>query len=63
MTVSSGKRILGRSGGLDPAKGNEVDRWAHYVNVFMLDKDGNRINRRNPQLYLADVLARNRVRC
>jgi len=49
MQVSSGQRVLGRSGGIDAAKGNEVDRWAHYINVFMLDKDGNRINRRNPQ--------------
>jgi tetratricopeptide (TPR) repeat protein len=49
VTVTSGDRVLGRSGGIDPAKGNEVDRWAHFVNVFMLDRDGNRINRRNPQ--------------
>jgi tetratricopeptide (TPR) repeat protein len=27
----------------------EVDPWAHFVNVYMLDKDGNRIDRRNPQ--------------
>lgn len=26
-----------------------VDPWAHFVNVLLLDKDGNRINRRNPQ--------------
>src|SRR6185295_12852288 len=26
VKVTSGKRVLGRSGGLDPAKGNEVDR-------------------------------------
>jgi hypothetical protein len=26
-----------------------VDPWAHFVNVFMLDRDGNRIDRRNPQ--------------
>lgn len=49
VKVTSGDRVLGRSGGLDPAKGNEVDRWAHFVNVFMLDREGNRINRRNPQ--------------
>ncbi|MFM8284717.1 MAG: tetratricopeptide repeat protein, partial [Planctomycetaceae bacterium] len=35
--------------GIDPAAGNEVDRWAHFVNIFMLDRDGNRINRRNAQ--------------
>ena len=26
-----------------------VDEWAHFVNVLMLDRDGNRIDRRNPQ--------------
>jgi tetratricopeptide (TPR) repeat protein len=26
-----------------------VDPWSHFVNVFMLDENGNRINRRNPQ--------------
>jgi tetratricopeptide (TPR) repeat protein len=47
VTVKSGDKIIGRSGGMD-AKG-EVDRYAHFVNLFMLDKNGNRINRRNPQ--------------
>src|SRR6266702_1926831 len=45
--VSSGDKVLGRSGGLCPH--NEVDTWAHFVNVYMLDRDGNRIDRRNPQ--------------
>jgi tetratricopeptide (TPR) repeat protein len=45
--VSSGSKVLGRSGGLGPHK--EVDPWSHFVNVYMLDKDGNRIDRRNPQ--------------
>ncbi len=49
VTVTSGDRVIGRSGALDPERGNEVDPWAHFVNVFMLDKDGNRIDRRNPQ--------------
>ncbi len=49
VIAKSGDRLLGHSGGMDPAKGNEVDRWAHFVNVFMLDREGNRINRRNPQ--------------
>ncbi len=47
LTVKSGDRIIGRSGHLD--KNSAVDPWAHFVNVFMLDKDGNRIDRRNPQ--------------
>jgi tetratricopeptide (TPR) repeat protein len=49
VTATAGGRVIGRSGGLDPANGNEVDRWAHFVNVFLLDRDGNRISRRNPQ--------------
>jgi tetratricopeptide (TPR) repeat protein len=46
--VTSGGRIIGRSGGLG-APHNEVDPWSHFINVFMLDRDGNRIDRRNPQ--------------
>ncbi len=47
VTVTSGDRVIGRSGGIDEQ--GEVDRWSHFINVFMLDKDGNRINRRNAQ--------------
>ena len=47
--TSLGFRILKIKGGLDPEKGNEVDRWSHFVNVYMLDREGNRIDRRNPQ--------------
>jgi len=47
VIVKSGDKVIGRNGGMD-AKG-EVDRYAHFVNVFMLDRNGNRINRRNPQ--------------
>ncbi|WP_417849637.1 multiheme c-type cytochrome [Thalassoglobus sp.] len=49
VTVTSDGKVIGKSGGIDPEKQNEVDPWSHFVNVFMLDKDGNRINRRNPQ--------------
>ncbi len=44
--IASG-RVIGRSGGMDEKR--EVDRWSHFVNVFVLDREGNRINRRNPQ--------------
>ena len=47
VTLKSGDRWIAQSGGMD-AKG-EVDRYSHFVNVFMLDRHGNRINRRNPQ--------------
>jgi tetratricopeptide (TPR) repeat protein len=45
--LTGGSRIVGRSGGLGTFK--EVDPWAHFVNVYMLDRLGNRIDRRNPQ--------------
>lgn len=45
--VSSAGKVLGRNGGM--GEHNEVDPWSHFLNVYMLDKDGNRIDRRNPQ--------------
>jgi len=45
--LTDGGRTLGRSGGLGPHK--EVDPWSHFVNVYLLDRYGNRIDRRNPQ--------------
>ncbi len=47
VTVKSGDRIIGRNGSLDENRG--VDPWAHFINIFMLDRHGNRIDRRNPQ--------------
>ena len=47
VTVTSGGKVIGRSGGIDEKR--EVDPWSHFINVYMLDKDGNRIDRRNPQ--------------
>ena len=49
VTVTAGTQVIGRSGSTDPEQGNEVDPWSHFVNVFMLDRDGNRIDRRNVQ--------------
>ncbi len=49
VQAKSGDKFIGTSGMIDPQKGNEVDPWAHFVNTFMLDKDGNRISRRNAQ--------------
>ncbi len=45
--VSSGGKVIGRSGGMGDF--NRVDPWSHFVNVYMLDRNGNRIDRRNPQ--------------
>ncbi len=40
-------RVIGRSGGI--SEDGVVDPYAHFINVYMLDRDGNRIDRRNPQ--------------
>jgi len=47
VTVTSGGRVIGRSGAMD-ADG-EVDPWSFFVNAFLLDRNGNRIDRRNPE--------------
>ncbi len=47
VTVTDGDRVIGRSGGRDGA--GDVDPWSHFVNAFVLDREGNRIDRRNPQ--------------
>ncbi len=46
----SGGRVIGRSGALSgPDDTGRVDEWSHFVNVLLLDRNGQRINRRNPQ--------------
>lgn len=47
VTADAGDLRIGESGAMDEA--GHVDPWAHFVNNFMLDKDGNRIDRRNAQ--------------
>ena len=47
VTLTSNGKVIGKNGGLDDNR--EVDPYSHFINVFMLDKDGNRIDRRNPQ--------------
>ncbi len=47
VTVRSGESILGRSGGLE--EDGTVDPWAHFVNAYVLDRHGQRIERRNVQ--------------
>ncbi|MCH8804855.1 MAG: tetratricopeptide repeat protein, partial [Planctomycetes bacterium] len=48
VTVTSGERVIGRSGGRDATSG-EVDPWSHFVNAYVIDREGNRIDRRNAQ--------------
>ncbi len=38
-----------RNGSMEGDNVGEVDRHAHFINVHLLDRSGNRINRRNPQ--------------
>ena len=47
LIARAGDRVIGRSGGIGPD--GTVDPYSHFINVYMLDKDGNRIDRRNPQ--------------
>lgn len=47
LTVSAGDRILARSGALGPD--GAVDEWAWFGNAYLLDRNGNRIERRNAQ--------------
>ncbi|MBI1899982.1 MAG: hypothetical protein HYS13_02555 [Planctomycetia bacterium] len=47
MTARSGDQWLASNGSMDAA--GKVDPWAYYMNVFMLDRNGSRIDRRNVQ--------------
>ncbi len=47
VTAESEGVVIGRSGGR--AADGEVDPWSHFVNAFVLDRDGYRIDRRNAQ--------------
>jgi tetratricopeptide (TPR) repeat protein len=47
LIARQGEKIVGRSGGIGPD--GTVDPFSHFINVYMLDRDGNRIDRRNPQ--------------
>jgi tetratricopeptide (TPR) repeat protein len=46
----SGGRTIARSGATaKPDDSGEVDPWAYFLNVLLLSRNGERINRRNPQ--------------
>jgi tetratricopeptide (TPR) repeat protein len=47
LIARSDGRVFGRSGGIGPD--DSVDPYSHFINIYMLDRDGNRIDRRNPQ--------------
>ena len=47
VTARSGGQALGISGAL--ANDGSVDPWSHFVNAYVLDRAGNRIDRRNAE--------------
>ncbi len=47
VRVESDGVVIGRSGGRGADGG--VDPWSHFVNAYVLDREGNRIDRRNVQ--------------
>jgi tetratricopeptide (TPR) repeat protein len=47
ITASSNGRVIGRSGSQDTE--GRVDPWSYFVNSYVLDGQGNRIDRRNGQ--------------
>lgn len=47
IRATSGERLIGVNGGM--SDGGAVDPWSHFVNVFMLDRKGNRIAERNAE--------------
>jgi tetratricopeptide (TPR) repeat protein/cytochrome b subunit of formate dehydrogenase len=48
VSAMSNGRVMGRSGGMERASG-EIDPWSHFVNAYVIDREGNRIDRRNPE--------------
>ncbi len=47
VTVRAGETVIGTSGALAPD--GQVDPWAHFTNVYMLDRQARRVDRRNVQ--------------
>lgn len=47
VTVRAGDTVVGESGSLSPE--GRVDPWAHFLNVYMLDRQARRVDRRNVQ--------------
>lgn len=48
MSLWDGDRLIGSSGHLNE-DGAEVDPWSHFINAFVVDREGNRIDRRNAE--------------
>ena len=48
VTVEDDQGVIGASGEINPVDG-EVDPWAHFVNAYVLDREGFRIDQRNAE--------------
>ena len=48
VILRSDETVVGHSGAVVDREGR-VDRWSHFVNSYVLDRDGNRIARRNAE--------------
>jgi tetratricopeptide (TPR) repeat protein len=48
VAAEHGGETIGRSGGMEPVDGS-VDPWSHFLNAFVLDRDGYRVARRNAE--------------
>jgi tetratricopeptide (TPR) repeat protein len=47
VTATADGQLIGRTGSLDTE--GAVDPWSYFVNAYVLDRQGNRIDRRNAQ--------------
>ncbi len=48
VTARSGRQVLGRSGAREQAT-QAVDPWAHFINAYVLDRHGKRVDQRNAE--------------
>lgn len=48
LNVLNEEKMIGSSGARHPSTG-EVDPWSHFVNAYVIDRDGNRIDERNAE--------------
>lgn len=50
FSAATGGKVFARNGGMQkPDDSGVVDERAHFINALVLDRNGNRIDRRNPQ--------------
>ncbi|HIA27460.1 MAG TPA: hypothetical protein EYN79_04960, partial [Planctomycetes bacterium] len=47
VLAKSGGKVVGSNGGRDSSQ--RVDPWSHFINAYVLDRHGERIDRRNAQ--------------